>query len=279
RFYLKRILGMEACDDRKRELDPRDFGTICHSALKSLGHHSELRNSTNPDSIAAYLIETARRILEIQYGHQPPAAVTIQLDSVIQRLRAAAEVQARLCADGWEIIAAEVPLDPSRATRFSPLPIRGTVDRVDRHPDGRIRLLDYKTTDSPHKPADTHWGPVRKTTADFAFTSDGKKERAWTDLQLPLYALLCDSVPDGAIPECGYFNLPKAVTQTGIQLWDNLTAAHLQSAARCAAGVAQSILDGVFWPPAETLQYDDFESLLFGNPAETAAPPPISPRK
>lgn len=276
RFYLKRILGMEAVDDRKRELDPRDFGTICHSALKAFGRHSELRNSADPDSIAAYLIETARRTIEIQYGQQPPPAVTIQTESIIQRLRAAAEIQARLRADGWEIIAAEVPLEPSRANSFSPLPIRGVVDRIDRHPDGRIRLLDYKTTDTPRKPADTHWGPVRETTADFAITSDGKKDRAWTDLQLPLYALLCDPISDGAVPECGYFNLPKAVTQTGIQLWDNLTAAHLQSAADCAGAVAQSILDGTFWPPAETVEYDDFESLLFGAPAENASPPLLS---
>lgn len=276
RFYLKRVLGMEARDDRKRELDAMDFGTLCHQALKAFGRHCDLRNARDADKIAAYLTEVARRAIERQYGTQLPVAVMIQMDSILQRLRAAAEQQAALREEGWEIIAAEVPLAEDRASRFSPLPIRGVIDRIDRHPDGRFRLLDYKTTDSPQNPRDAHWGPVRDSTPEHAATSDGRKKRAWKDLQLPLYALLCTEIPDEQMPECGYFNLPKATTQTGVALWEGLGRTHLQDAKTCAGAIAQAIRDGRFWPPAERVLYDDFQSLFFESPADSFEPLQVS---
>jgi superfamily I DNA/RNA helicase/RecB family exonuclease len=51
--------------------------------------------------------------------------------------------------------------------------IRGYIDRIDRLPDGRLRLLDYKTSKNPMK-----------------------QEDAERDLQLALYALSCELVPE-----------------------------------------------------------------------------------
>ena len=51
--------------------------------------------------------------------------------------------------------------------------LTGYIDRIDRMPDGRLRLLDYKTSKTPLK-----------------------REEAERDLQLALYALACSEVPE-----------------------------------------------------------------------------------
>ena len=47
-------------------------------------------------------------------------------------------------AAGWRTVQVEwafrVPLGP--------LELRGKIDRIDRHPDGRVRVIDYKTGDT-----------------------------------------------------------------------------------------------------------------------------------
>jgi ATP-dependent helicase/nuclease subunit B len=44
RFYLRHILRMEKVDPDKAELDARDFGTLLHGALQSLGEDERLRS-------------------------------------------------------------------------------------------------------------------------------------------------------------------------------------------------------------------------------------------
>ena len=51
--------------------------------------------------------------------------------------------------------------------------LTGFIDRIDRLPDGRLRLIDYKTSKSAMK-----------------------KDEAEQDLQLALYALACRDVPE-----------------------------------------------------------------------------------
>lgn len=56
--------------------------------------------------------------------------------------------------------------------------------------------------------------------------------------------------------ECGYFNLPKAATETGIARWDGYTPELAAAAWRCAEGVAAAIRAGEFWPPNENVRAD-----------------------
>ena len=94
----------------------------------------------------------------------------------------------------------------------------GTIDRVDRHLEtGAVLLLDYKTGDSARTPEENHCVLV-----------DGRRE--WTDLQLPLYALLARE--GGIGPETlhlAYVNLPKQLGKTGVSIagW---TAAEIEEA-------------------------------------------------
>ena len=71
----------------------------------------------------------------------------------------------------------------------------------------------------------------------------------------------------------GYFNLPKAASETGIALWDDYTRELAESAWRCAGGVAAAIRAGEFWPPNENIRadYDPFAALFHHGVAASVA--------
>ncbi|MDP8218149.1 MAG: hypothetical protein P9M03_05435, partial [Candidatus Theseobacter exili] len=62
--------------------------------------------------------------------------------------------------------------------------------------------------------------------------------------------------------DAGFFNLPSALSETGISVWEDFSQELLESAKVCAEGVIADIKSGRIWPPAEKVMYDDFESLF-----------------
>ena len=265
RFYLTHVLGMEEKDDTKVELDALDFGTLCHTALEVLGD-DELRGVTDPAAIEARLLARLDELTARQYGRNWPAPVYFQVEALRQRLRAAARYQ--LHAEGWEILETELSLGRNPAAiELAGMPIRGRIDRIDRHENGMIRILDYKTSESATPPERALWSTLREQTPEYARVTVNDKDRAWADLQLPLYVLLLRDRFDGCQIESGYFHLPKALSDTGVGAWTP-TPDLLQSAEQCARGVIDDIRAGRFWPPSENVRYDDYERLFFGSPAE-----------
>ena len=260
RFYLANILGMETVNDEKTELDPTDFGSLVHTALQRMAQDKRLRNSDDAAALRAFLAAQVEALAGERYGRPLPLQVLIQVEAAKQRLGAAAEQQARLVRDGWEILRAEVSLHAA----FDGMTLRGRVDRIDRHREtGALRVLDYKSTDRPDTPAKSHLGTLREGTPPYAQVVVDGKPRRWIDLQLPLYRILLRGQLDGAGDvQVGYFNMPKAITSTGIEPWPDFTQALEDSAAACARGVLAAIRSRVFWPPAERVAYDDFERLF-----------------
>jgi ATP-dependent helicase/nuclease subunit B len=82
----------------------------------------------------------------------------------------------------------------------------------------------------------------------------------WTDLQLPLY-LEALAAEFGPAVVAGYFNLPKAVGETGLHRWEEYDDAWRAAARRCAEGAATAIAAGTFWPPAELADRDEDDAL------------------
>ena len=148
--------------------------------------------------------------------------------------------------------------------------LRGRIDRIDRHIETkRVRVLDYKTSDTPRTPEEGHLGPKSMEAAQYARVMRNGKERRWIDLQLPLYWLLLTSQQGFIGPmELGYFNLPKAADHTGIHIWDGLDEDVMDSARLCAEGVVRDIRERRFWPPAARVQYDNFSRLFPADAAE-----------
>ncbi|MFA6567235.1 MAG: PD-(D/E)XK nuclease family protein [Victivallales bacterium] len=272
RFYLKKILKMEEVDDRKTEMDQLDFGNVCHRALDNFCQDEKLRKSRNSGEIKVFLHLEAERLVKAQFGNSLPLSLLIQLESVKQRLAKFAEIQAGENCAGWEILHTEYKLGNGKGVAMGGMTIKGKIDRIDRHSDGTIRILDYKTSDKAESPENTHVKFAREGAglAKYAvFEKDGKL-KCWTDLQLPLYQLLLEKEDGfkGVRIICGYFNLPKAVSDTGIEIWEGMGDTYLKDAEKCAADVIESIRNGVFWPPSEKIRYDDFENLFFGSPLD-----------
>ncbi len=274
RFYLTGVLGMESVDDRSEEMDPMGFGSLIHEALQALGDHRLIRVSTDVEAVRDFLRGTVVGLARDRFGKTFSPALVAQVEAASQRLCAAAAVHVQSVLEGWRIHAVEKRLDVALTLRDAPatmadlgvLPpsassstidhppstirLTGRIDRIDRHEKtGKYRILDYKTGDSGPRPEQTHFGPAREGTVPEALVEVEGREKAWTDLQLPLYrALLADELGHDA--EVGYFLLPKAVSETRIELWTGLSPELMKPALACARGVASRIFNQEFWPPA-----------------------------
>ncbi len=270
RFYLSRILEMEALDDAKIEMDSLDFGSLVHAVLDNVLGHEGLRTCVDISRLSAAVDNELDTTVAEWYGQNLSAPLAVQIESARQRLRAVVRKHAELVHDGWETI------DTERRVRaeIDGVEVHGRVDRIDRHPDGRIRVLDYKTSEKGYKPEEVLWGKPREsaldgaTLFDYAVVEVNNKQRQWLDLQLPLYAyILREEFPEGTPIECGYFNIPKAITATDVNVWQsNNDCSYIESAFDCARNAVADIKAGRFWPPARPPQYDDFEKLFLEEP-------------
>jgi ATP-dependent helicase/nuclease subunit B len=271
RFYLRHVLRMEPVDPEKTEMDPADFGTFCHGALEAMGREEALRDCTDPDLLREFLLGELDQRARHHYGAQLPLPLVIQVESARQRLRRAAEVQAVERAAGWRIERVEHRAQVTMAG----LELVARIDRIDRHVEtGAVRVLDYKTADSPVDPESAHLRTRRKgdQPREFALFSSGGKVWVWDNLQLPLYRhALAAEFPD--IAACGYFNLPKAAGQTGLSWWEPYSAEVQRAALVCAEGVCAAIRAGDFWPPAEDVrpESDDYAALFHHGAAASVA--------
>lgn len=274
RFYLRHVLGMEAVDPGKEELDERDFGTLMHTALQRLGEDASLRDCADPDQLRDFLVAQFEFAARRRYGAELTLPLVVQFESARQRLRAAAEIEAAERAAGWRTERVEWKF----TLPFGGVTLSGKIDRIDRHEDGRRRVLDYKTGDAAISPAAAHWRAVRDEDygrPDWMRAVDAAgKPRVWTDLQLPIY-LRAVAAEFGDAVGCGYFNLPKAAGETSIVMWEDYTRETQAAAERCAEGVVAAVAAGNFWPPAEltgrAAEWDDFATLFHEGAAASVA--------
>ena len=65
-------------------------------------------------------------------------------------------------------------------------------------------------------------------------------------------------LPDSPSLSLGYFNLPKATGETGLELWEDYSPGLHAEAMRCAERVTAGVTGGVFWPPAEASRSDAY---------------------
>ncbi len=232
-FYLRHVLEIKTLDDRAREMDPLGFGKLAHRILDDFGK-SELRDSLDAGDIARYLRETLQRRSELRFGKTPLPAVALQIAQLAHRLSIFAERQAERVRDGWRIVHSEwqpanecVPLDVDGGA----MPIKGRIDRIDRHEDGRYAIFDYKTGEKVKSPESEHGG-VRAS---------------WKDLQLPLYTLLAREVTGDDLPELGYVGLGKEEANVGFLVARKWKPGYVDEALDQARDVVRAVRRGEFF--------------------------------
>lgn len=253
RFWLSHIERLRAITDDADELDPLNFGSLAHHVLERFGKDESIRISADEKPIAEFLHAQLDQIASDEFGRQPVPAVRVQLERLRRRLDAFAREQAKLRQEGWIIVHSEyvvpeesyldVPGQP-------PMRISGKIDRIDQHEiEGTFRLIDYKTSEQPATPFETHHG--------------GKKYRddRWIDLQLPLYRFLAHQhgYHDA---EVGYIVLPKQPEKVAY-LPGTWTDEQFETAIDKARQVVMDIRAGLFDPNPDyrSSKYDDFATI------------------
>ena len=236
-FYLERILKLSFVDDDARELAGNRFGTLLHDALARFGRSPAKSLTDSSEIYNAVSLELKACFAEV-CGEAPLAAVSVQFEQALLRLKAFAKVQAGLRQEGWEI---EYVESENKKTVVDwvvddePFQIQGIVDRIDVHADtGAVRVIDYKTGDMGVKIKEL-WSA----------------EGGWTDLQLPLYRHLAQQLGFAGPYEAAYFVLPKRCEDTQLLPAQPWTDEALQQADAQARDIIRRIRQRDFWPPAE----------------------------
>ncbi len=250
RFYFGRVLHAEAFDPRVREMDALKFGSLVHKALEEFGRSTPEESDAGriEELVIGHLAVEARAL----FGPSPSPTVRVQLEAVKARLREFATAQAAERAAGWTIIWTERKLeaDGPDPLRLGGLALSAKVDRIERHPEHGLRVLDYKSYATPKTPAESHLGSPAGAAIEAALVSVGSREKAWKDLQLPLYRRITEHWYPGESVRVGYFVLPADPSLTAVEEWD-LDDELYASALGCAEAVAERVGRGVFWPPKE----------------------------
>jgi hypothetical protein len=247
-FYLEHVLGLETLDDRVAELDPRRFGTLAHAVLEDLA--SGPNDSGDAAEVGEFLVARLRARAAAAFGAAPLPAVELQVAQLEHRLRAFARRQAERAAEGWRIHAVEwkPPAPVELEVDGVPIVISGKLDRVDRHPDGRWAVLDYKTGDRKRTPREAH----RRRDRD----------KSWIDLQLPLYRLLARGLGFAGEPELGYAWIAKEEHDTGFFRGD-FEPRELDEALDVAREVVRAVRAGAFHEPGRP-PYEEIWKAIFG---------------
>ncbi|MDA7881394.1 PD-(D/E)XK nuclease family protein [Akkermansiaceae bacterium] len=270
RFYLKHVLKMQEGDPERIEWNARDFGTLVHLVLENFGRDLAARELSSENEIADWVHGNLEIVLTERLGSDLPAAIRIQKEVMRQRLSWFAECQAGEYADGWRIIEVE----KNFKVEIGGIQVRGQIDRVEENLEtGAKRVLDYKTKSKAQNVANAHGVQIRsnyewpvhtnrveEVKAVLGVGPRGKAvEARWINLQVPLYALAM-----GEVDEVGYFGLGATRSSVGLQLWPEFGSDEVEAARECAEWIVSQVKAGVFWPPAEKIKYDDYESLRFG---------------
>ncbi|MGE9270584.1 MAG: PD-(D/E)XK nuclease family protein [Verrucomicrobiales bacterium] len=264
RFYFHHVIRASSRDPERVEWNARDFGNVCHVVLENWANDSEAVDFSKSEALEAWLHEELDRVVAGRFGGKVPLAIRIQMEGLRQRLSWFAIKQACERASGWRVEAVEKDFQRS----LGAVTLSGKVDRIDRHEDGRKRVLDYKTFAKLKDVEKEHRSKVTKATVfpehlkevEEVLCQDAKgKVMRWTNLQVPLYTW---AIPD--VTECGYFVLGSSEKQVGLSLWKEISSEDLESAVRCAKWVVEQVQSGVFGPPATKVKYDDYEILTAG---------------
>lgn len=271
RFFLKRIVKMRTYDAAKREMDALDFGKLCHHVLERFGVDEAIRDSSDRADIEQYCMEQLDATILRHYGKNLSLPLMVQLESARERLRAFAAMQAADRAMGWCILHTEYEIgDKGGSWQLAGHPVKMAIDRIDRHEDGKQwRVWDYKTSGKAKNPTTAHlrsWKDEenRPQLGDFWMVSG--KPYGWAEVQLPMYAAFTQQHFDtGELPQVGYINLPRAVSEVAFEAWSGFDQSVLEHAMSWAGAAVQKIRDGEFLQaahyPAIARDWDDFNEL------------------
>ena len=117
---------------------PRGSGAVLGTVIHLLAEHAAREGLS--------LEESTRRLDEV-WGEIPFAAAWLSQSERTEATNAVARLLAwQEAHDGATVVGAEVPFDVSVEVDGRLLRVRGSVDRLEQLPDGRLRVVDFKSS-------------------------------------------------------------------------------------------------------------------------------------
>ena len=246
-FFVQDVLGLETFVPPEPGYDALQLGSLLHELLER--SFRETAEPEHADEVVATLHRVAGEVFDrapARYGFKPTALWEIEQNQWLavleETIRALQKKQ-----DGWVPVAFEqsfgVHGQPLEVTlRPENVLLRGVVDRIDRHPDGRLCIIDYKTGSSG---------------LDTRALDEGRK------IQLPIYAMAARGMGySGDVTEGFYWIVPSAksgslklsrfksrrpdLEEEGIEGAFNVTLMHLEA---MVGGIQNGAFSPV--PPAD----------------------------
>jgi len=231
-FYLRHVLRLREVEPRPlvARLEANTFGTLLHEALRRFAREPDTRDVSDEGMIRQLMHAGLWQATEQLTGRERNATTLAQIDAAERRLSAFAKVEAERRAVGWRTIEAEWSPDEQPLLGDTGVSLRGTIDRIDWHAeDGKLALLDYKTSDAGKSPMQTH----------------RRRDGSWADLQLPLYEILAHPIALahelGEPPTLGYLTLSGSDAKVLNAEWE---PEEVLDAQRFAADIARRVNAG-----------------------------------
>jgi len=271
RFYLKRIAKMRAYDANKREMDALDFGKLCHHVLDEFGADEAMRDSSDAAELEGYFMARLDVAMEQLFGKNLSLPLIVQLESARERLRAFAIIQAADRAKGWCIVETEYQIGKQGDDwHIANHPVTMAIDRIDRHEDGnQWRVWDYKTSGKAKHPKKVHlrsWREDQNRPQLGELGDPSGKPYGWAEVQLPMYAAFTQQrFNTGELPQVGYINLPRAISDVTFVPWLPFDESYVEHAMSWAEAAVLKIREGDFTQIAqytgEQRDWDEFAEL------------------
>jgi ATP-dependent helicase/nuclease subunit B len=263
RYYFSEVLGWRDFEPGDGELPATAFGDLIHGVLREWGEDRAAREIADADVLRADWLRRLAAAVERRLGAEPPALLRLQALSAEERLGALAAHQAEQFRRGWRVEAVELEIED--AFTLEGVPVKVVIDRIDRHADGRMRVVDYKTGAGDESPAKAHLRVWKTETCPAALgplVDHGRLSGlGWSNVQLPLYA---EAVRRRwsleKAPSAWFAWLPPAVGDAGFREFEGMEEL-VPSALAWAGEAVRRIRAGVFWPPAPEVAHDRFTAL------------------
>jgi ATP-dependent helicase/nuclease subunit B len=234
-FWVGSGLDMEPRTPPEEGYDVRILGTMYHRVLEEL--YRRASDPTDADVLLALLPTVAREVFDAapdEYGFRPTPLWDYQQQELEQILADTVAVLVE-ASSGYTPVALEQVFglkgQPALIVQgdSGELRLRGFIDRVDRGPDGRLRVIDYKA------------GSTAISARDLA---EGRR------VQLALYALAArNALGMGDVSGGFYWHIGSAkASSLKLEKFQGGVEAALQIAADHALAYAAAVRTGYFQP-------------------------------
>ena len=238
-FFLQYVLGLEPREEPQEGLDARQLGSVYHRIFERLYQSPQVQDGSNLDQLLAALPAVAAMVLDQapqREGFRATAWWPQTRREIEENVRRSLEaLHAPQMASGFVPLyherrfAGEVRLSLRDGERR--LRLRGIIDRIERRPDGKVRVIDYKTAGP--------WDYGNRT------VREGKR------IQLPLYVLAARDVLQLGEAVDGFYWHVRQAEPSGFTLRkfeDREGQSALQVAAEAGWQVVEGVRKGAFPP-------------------------------